>query len=163
MHSLCSLRSPQRSLARASLQSPRLLCSVRSHASPCHTPAARFACLGPCLPARVAHRHRLACCSRHLRSCLACCLRLLLALCCLPAAVASLRHLLACSSLRSRLACSSLPLAASRLAAALAPLAASPAAARFARRASPAAARFARRSPARAAPPRSLCCLLQHF
>ena len=163
MHSLCSLRSPQRSLARASLQSPRLLCSVRSHASPCHTPAARFACLGPCLPARVAHRHRLACCSRYLRSCLACCLRLLLALCCLPAAVASLRHLLACSSLRSRLARSSLPLAASRLAAALAPLAASPAAARFARRASPAAARFARRSPARAAPPRSLCCLLQHF
>ena len=90
MHSLCSLRSPQRSLARASLQSPRLLCSVRSHASPCHTPAARFACLGPCLPARVAHRHRLACCSRYLRSCLACCLRLLLALCSLPAAVASL-------------------------------------------------------------------------
>ena len=163
MHSLCSLRSPQRSLARASLQSPRLLCSVRSHASPCHTPAARFACLGPCLPARVAHR-------------LACCCYLLPVPCLLLAPVAGVvhlacccrfpRHLLHCCLLRSRLVRSSLrspPRLASLLLSIRWPLRLLASVSRFARRASPAAARFARRSPARAAPPRSLCSLLQHF
>ena len=53
MHSLCSLRSPQRSLARASLQSPRLLCSVRSHASPCHTPSVLPASLALGLACRL--------------------------------------------------------------------------------------------------------------
>ena len=114
MHSLCSLRSPQRSLARASLQSPRLLCSVRSHASPCHTPSVLPASLAlglACrleLPTVTASPAARATFARALPAACACCWR------CAPCLVLSLPSPPARLQLAALAACPQLaPLAAS--------------------------------------------------